>query len=188
MIKSRSSSIFDHRFEEDELLIAVRRDPQAFIHLYDRYLEPVYRYLMSRVGNRQDAEDLTSQVFLTAFECIAQYQHREKPFAAWLFTIARNKSIDFFRSNHNEIPLVSTCSSGEDDPLEKICKQDEFQAILNLIGDFPADDREVLQLRFAAEMTYAEIANFLHRNEDAVKKQIYRLLERIEKEMEVTHE
>ncbi len=185
MIKPSTPSTLEAALQEEQLVAEIRHNPAAFVELYDRYLAPVYRYLVSRVGDPQDAEDLTSQVFLTALERFPQYQNQGKPFAAWLFTIARNKSIDFFRARRIEDPLTSFHSSEDQkDPLSEVVQKDESQTILDIIATYPPQDREVLQLRFAAEMTYAEIAHLLQRNEDAVKKQIYRLLERIGKDLE----
>ncbi len=122
MVNATTEIKMDLTAEEERLVAEARRDRGAFVQLYDRYLTPIYRYLLSRVGNRQDAEDLTSQVFLAALERFGQYQGRGKSFAAWLFTIARNKAIDFFRARHPEaaiavfpdgpygVPLPGACS------------------------------------------------------------------------------
>jgi len=186
MIEQSVPSILDAAFEEDRLVAETKQNPGAFLGLYDRYLAPIYRYLACRVGDPKDAEDLTAQVFLTAFERFAQYRGQGK-FAAWLFTIARNKSIDFFRAHRRELPLETTllCKAGV---VEGSARQDEIRAILDIIASLSPEERELLDLRFAAEMSFREIAGLLHRTESAVKKQVYRLLARIKKEMEDTHE
>jgi len=186
MIEQSVPSVLDAGFEEDRLVAETRQNPGAFLGLYDRYLAPIYRYLACRVGDPRDAEDLTAQVFLTAFERFAQYRSQGK-FAAWLFTIARNKSIDFFRTHRREQPLETTpiYKAGV---VEESARQDETRAILDIIAGFSPEERELLDLRFAAEMSFREIAGLLHRTESAVKKQVYRLLARIKKEMEDSHE
>ena len=186
MIEPSTPTVLENIFEDDKLVAEVEQNPYAFSTLYNRYLVPVYRYLFSRVGNAQDAEDLTSQVFLTALERFHQYRGGGK-FAGWLFTIARNKSVDFFRTHRCEISMEDPGASlpYADDTR---AAQDELGAILELIGNFPADEREVLELRFAAGLPYREIAQILQRSEGAVKKQVYRLLERIETELENHHE
>jgi len=188
MITQYIVSTRERTTEEEELINAARKDVKAFVAIYDHYFTAMYRYLFSRVGNQQDAEDLTSQVFITAFERFGQYKSRGKPFAAWLFTIARNKTIDFFRTKHNDAFLDEIQPSAELDPLDDVCKASENQMIFDLIAALPAEDRELLHLRFGGEMTYEQIACLLKRNKDAVKKQIYRLLERIGKKMEDTYE
>jgi RNA polymerase sigma-70 factor, ECF subfamily len=189
MINDTPSTVILSQLDESQLVAAVKQDPNAFVALYDRYLTPVYRYLFSRVRDHQDAEDLTSQVFLSALEHFEQF-HQNSSFAAWLFTIARNKSIDFFRKRRPEgsLPEEGTAVLSEDDPFTLVVRQVESEVIFEIIAQFPPDDREVLYLRFAADMTYIEIAHLLQRSESAVKKQIYRLLERIEKKLEASHD
>jgi RNA polymerase sigma-70 factor (ECF subfamily) len=189
MISESPSTPLLSQTEEDQLVAAVKQDTAAFAALYDRYLTPVYRYLFSRVGNHQEAEDLTSKVFLTALERFEQFRP-DSSFAAWLFTIARNKSIDFFRQQHPEaeLPDDRLAAPAEDDPAALAVREADRQAIFQIIGAFPPDDRELLNLRFAADLTYSEIAHLLGRGESAVKKQVYRLLERIEKKLEVSHD
>ncbi len=77
---------------EDSLISDAQRDPVAFTVLYDRYYRPVYRYLYSRVYSTAEAEDLTSQTFLSALEALPRYRHRGF-FSAWLFTIAREQGL-----------------------------------------------------------------------------------------------
>lgn len=185
MIEPSTPSAMEIPLEDDRLVAQVKQDPCAFDELYNRYLVPVYRYLFCRVRNTQDAEDLTSQVFLTALERFQQYRGGGK-FAAWLFAIARNKSIDFFRLQRREIFLEDHNGA---EPIKKAAPtpQDETSFLLQMIAGYPAEERELLELRFAAEMSYPEIAQLLHRSEGSVKKQIYRLLARIEAELKEHH-
>jgi RNA polymerase sigma-70 factor, ECF subfamily len=189
MINNTPSTPLLSQMDEDRLVAAVKQDPEAFVALYNRYLTPIYRYLFSRVGDHQEAEDLTSKVFLTALECFEQF-HPNSSFAAWLFTIARNKSIDYFRRRRPEAELLDDGSAApaEEDPAALAVRSADWQAIFLVISRFPPDDREVLYLRFAGDLTYNEIARLLGRSESAVKKQVYRLLERIEKKLEVSYD
>jgi RNA polymerase sigma-70 factor (ECF subfamily) len=89
----------------DEVLVeAAQHNPTAFAELYRRYLTPVYRYQMARVGNAHDAQDLTAQTFLAAQESLTHYRHQNK-FAAWLMSIARRKAADHFRRKRPTLPL-----------------------------------------------------------------------------------
>lgn len=89
---------------DDALVENARHDPDAFAALYRRYLTPVYRYLLIRLGNPQEAEDITSRVFTEALEGLINQRYRENgKFAAWLFTIARRRLIDLYRQR----PAVS---------------------------------------------------------------------------------
>jgi len=179
---------FDRMTDEIRIIKAARQDPRVFGELYKLYVEQVFRYLYSKIGNLHDAEDVTSQTFLAAFESFDKFR-QDGHFASWLFGIARNKAMDHFRrlyrSEHingfSELPA-------EDNTLAGMIKTEQEEALSKLIQALPEEDRELIRLRFLAEMSFPEIARFLHRNEAAVKKSIYRLLARLHSQLEVSNE
>jgi len=176
--------------ESDELRIikAARQDPKAFGELYKLYVEQVFRYLYSRVGNVHEAEDATAQTFLVAFESFDKFR-QDGHFAPWLFTIARNKAMDHFRQRKNISSIDEAADIPVDnDPLYGVIQSEQTATLSTLIQALPEEDRELLRLRFLAAMSFPEIAHLLHRNEDAVKKSIYRLLARLHSQLEVSNE
>jgi RNA polymerase sigma factor (sigma-70 family) len=109
------------RQEDDSAQVErARREPQAFGALYDRYVQSIYRYLVSRLRDGEVAKDLTSQTFLTAFEAFPRYRHNGH-FPAWLFSIARSKLVDHLRKE-NRLSGVWLEDTEEDicDPLHEI--------------------------------------------------------------------
>jgi RNA polymerase sigma-70 factor (ECF subfamily) len=175
--------------EEASLVKAAQQDPAAFAQLYRRYIRPIYRYLYSRSGQASDAEDLTAQVFLEAIEGLARYRPNG-PFAAWLFTIARRRAIDHLRRG-NPITALSEQAEPIDpavDPLTKIIQGEEIQLLHKQIAGLKDGDQELLRLRFAAGLSFNEIARILKRSEAAVKMNLYRTLHRLESQMEKNHE
>jgi RNA polymerase sigma-70 factor, ECF subfamily len=162
---------------ETALVEAARRDPAAFSELYRRYVTPVYRYLYKRLGNAKDAEDLTSQVLMEALEGLVRYRERGN-FAAWLFTIARHKAIQTFRRQRPTISLdeVEKLHSLSEDPLEQLLQDENIERMAAVFADLDEDQRELLRLRFTADLTYAEIGSLLGRTEAAVKMAVGRLL------------
>ena len=183
-----TSEKINHESDELKIIRAAKQDSKAFGDLYKLYVEQVFRYLYSRIGNVHEAEDITAQTFLVAFESFDRFR-QEEHFASWLFTIARNKAMDHFRQRENtssidevkDIPV-------ENDPLVGVIQSEQTAALSKLIQALPEEDRELLRLRFLAAMSFPEIAHFLHRNEDAVKKSIYRLLARLHSQLEVSNE
>lgn len=176
--------------ESNELRIikAARQDPKAFGELYMLYVQQVFRYLYSRVGNVHEAEDITAQTFLVAFESFDRFR-QDGHFASWLFTIARNKAMDHFRQRKNISSIDEAVDVSVDgDPLYGVIQSEQTAALSELIQALSEEDRELLRLRFLAAMSFPEIAHFLHRNEDAVKKSIYRLLARLHSQLEVSNE
>jgi RNA polymerase sigma-70 factor (ECF subfamily) len=97
--------------------------------LYNHYVQPVYRYLYSRAGTTHDAEDLTSQTFMAAFEYLPRYRERGQ-FAAWLFRIARSKMTDHFRGNRHEVELEAAQRfAGGDDALLQVIQNEEISRL-----------------------------------------------------------
>jgi RNA polymerase sigma-70 factor (ECF subfamily) len=161
---------------ETALIENARHDPDAFATLYRHYLTPLYRYLLRRVNNVHDAEDLTSQVFVEALEgLIAQRYKKGGCFAAWLFTIARRRLVDFYRQ-HPFAPLDDP-PSPEPELLTAIEKGESVQRLANLLTQLDEEHQELLRLRFSADLSFAEIGSLEKRSEAAVKMAVYRTLD-----------
>ena len=169
---------------------AQKGDESAFAFLYREYRERVFRYFFSRVGNRSAAEELTSQTFLAVLEGLPVYRHRQK-FGAWVFSIARNKAMDYFRrqkrlSGSEDEHYISL--SVDPQILENIISAERVQALAQLIRQLPLDRQELLRLRFVVDLTYREIAEITGRRTAAVKKSIYRLLDEMKQSLEKDYE
>jgi len=183
-----TSEKINRESDDLKLIKAARQDPKVFGELYKLYVEQVFRYLYSRIGNVHEAEDTTAQTFLVAFESFDRFR-QEEHFASWLFAIARNKAMDHFRQRKNttsidedeDIPV-------ENDPLNGVIQSEQTAALSKLIQALPEEDRDLLRLRFLADMSFPEIGYLLHRNEEAVKKSIYRLLARLHSQLEVSND
>ncbi len=161
-----------------------KADPRAFGRLYDHYVQPVYRYLYSRVGTAHDAEDLTSQTFLAVMEHLPRYQERGQ-FAAWLFRIARSKLMDHLRGSRYDPGLDAAEQRGaEGDALMQVVHSEEIRCLRSLIRRLSRDEQDLIRLRYVAELTFAEIGDLLGKKEETVKKSLYRLLARLKSQME----
>lgn len=162
---------------------AAKTDPAAFGRLYNQTVQPIYRYLRGRVGTVAEAEDLTSQTFIAAYEGLQTYRERGY-FTAWLFRIARSKLMDHFRGNKYEVPLDVIENRAEmDDALGRVVRSDEVNKLARLIGSLDADQRDLIRLRYVADLSFAEMAEVLGKSEGAVKKSLYRLLANIKSQM-----
>ncbi len=165
------------------------RSPASFEELYRQYLKPVYRYLYLKTGNPAEAEDLTSQVFLSALEGLPRYRHQGH-FSAWLFSLARRKVADHYRSRQPQAGLDESeteLPAPETDLLSGVIHEEEMQSLGKMIAALTEDERELVRLRFAARLGFEEIAAVLGRKTSAVKMALYRLLERMEKQLEASH-
>ncbi|MEP7133975.1 MAG: sigma-70 family RNA polymerase sigma factor [Chloroflexota bacterium] len=163
---------------------ALAGDQSAFAHIYDTYAKSIYRYHHSRVGNTPDAEDLTSQTFMAVIEALPRYQHRNN-FTAWIFQIARNKAMDHFRVNHAHSEIhESVADPAQSDVLEALVRDESRARLKSLLHLLDEDERELIRLRYTAELSFVEIAHLLGRKEDAVRKSIRRILDRLSIQME----
>jgi RNA polymerase sigma-70 factor, ECF subfamily len=167
--------------DEVALVRAARQEPSAFAALYDRYLGRIYAYLRARTSNDEEAADLTQQVFLQALDALPRYREGRVPFAAWLFRIARNVAIDAHRRRRTSVAwdLVPEALQpvAAHDLEAGVLRREDIAQLRALLGALDSDTRELLALRFAAGLTFAEIAAVIGKSEAATKKRLARTLQ-----------
>jgi RNA polymerase sigma-70 factor (ECF subfamily) len=158
---------------ERELVDAARAgDEAALAELYHRYFPRVYRYILARMGNTYDAEDLTEEVFLKVLDAIGRFQWREAPFSAWLFRIAHNAVISQRRkegARGRSSPLSEALPVGSQGPEEMVENRLALNAIMKAAETLPEAQRMVISLRFAAGLSVAETARAMDKGEGNVK-------------------
>lgn len=161
---------------------AQKGDALAFGLIYDRYLERIYRFIFLKVSNREEAQDLTQQVFLKAWESLPQFKFTRAPFVSWLYRIARNLVTDFYRTQK---PLLSLEGELKIDPvdypnweekLEIHQFQDQLREALNQLTE---NQREIIFFRFVEELSYREIAKILKKSQPALRILQFRALRKL---------
>jgi RNA polymerase sigma-70 factor (ECF subfamily) len=165
---------------------AQQGDREALEALYLLHFDRIYSYLHMSVGNRHDAEDLTTQTFLKMLEAIGRFRWRSAPFSAWLFRIAHNLAMDHFRATkrwqpEEDVPEPEGAedSSAEEDALESIGRQ----SMLELIEDLSHEQQQVLTLKFVFNFSNGEAATILDKSEGAVKSLQHRALASLQKQV-----
>ena len=165
----------------DEVMLvqrAIGHDAEAFGRLYDMHVDRVYRHVYYRVSNAHDAEDLTQQVFLKAWQAIDRYKRTASPFVAWLMTISHNVVVDFYRTRKDkayleaEVLASDPASSPEQATEASLEQQCLRRAILQLGGD----EQQVVILRFIEGFDFPEIASVLKKKEGNVRVILHRAL------------
>lgn len=168
------------------LVEAAQKDPSRFGELYELNFERVYAFVARRLGDRDAAEDVTSDVFHKALSNLQSFEWRGLPFAAWLYRIAGNAIADWFRRTGRE----STNLDGAPEPSATDAGLEEVEhraRLFRLVEQLPADQRRVIAMRFAEEKSIREIARHLGRTEGAVKQLQFRALEKLRSQVEGAH-
>ena len=172
-----------------EIIEQAVKDPAKFSELYRQYVSKVYRYIYARVSNHAEAEDLTSQVFEVVLKRLPTFGTGGN-FNAWLFTIARNKIVDSYRVRRAVVPLetIQNVPLNDSDPFTLLAQEETRARLGELLHELTQDQQELLQLRFAAELSFAEIGMVTGKSEAAVKMSVYRLLDKLQEKMEKSDE
>jgi RNA polymerase sigma-70 factor (ECF subfamily) len=163
--------------DERKLVEAAQKDPARFADLYELNFERVYAFVARRVGNREVAEDLTSEVFQQALANLNKFEWRGVPFSAWLYRIAANAISDRWRQEAREQGTVT-----EDEHAADAASAEEVEcqaALFRMVRTLPADQRRVIEMRFAEEKSVREIAQTLRRTEGAIRQLQFRGLEKL---------
>lgn len=159
--------------QQEESLVrrAQQGEPEAFAELYEVHFDKIYRYIVLKVRNQADAEDLTQQVFLKALESIGSYRWRGMPFSSWLFRIAHNQAVDHFRKRKKgkTLPLDEARVVSTADPTLLAEQRLRVEQLAVAYEQLTEAQREVISLRFAGGLSTAEVAKVMSKSEGAVK-------------------
>ena len=163
---------------------ARQKDADAFGLLYDRFQPEIVRYLAHRTGDPDTAEDLAQQVFLKAWQAIPRYEARGVPFKAWLYRMAHNQMVDYFRTRRPTADLEGI-DQPEEAEAESIVLAAEMSAALErALSRLSEDHRQVLTLRFLMEKSAKEIGEIMGRKEVTVRGLQMRALQALRREID----
>ncbi len=172
--------------ESDQALARrARMEREAFGVLYERHVAAIYRYVFYRVGNVEDAEDLTARVFARALKHIHNYNDRGVPFTAWLYRIAHNVVANFHRDNSrrpsvplDEVDTLRESASHADhaDEDQRIDRERDRERLLRAIRMLPEERQHLIVLKFVEQLQNAEIGQIMNRSEGAIKSLYHRTL------------
>jgi RNA polymerase sigma-70 factor (ECF subfamily) len=159
---------------QEEKLVARRLkklDPETWSRLYEEYFPRIYRYISVRISDRMEAEDLTEQVFLNALEASPSFRWRGAPVSSWLFRIARNRVIDYRRTDKSKrtLPLYENIVSEAESPEKTAERNSDVRQLIHAVSQLTQGQRDVIELRFAGGLSIAEVAKILGKSQGAVK-------------------
>jgi len=174
--------------DESALVERARTEPDAFGQLYERYVDRVYSYIYHRVGNVQDAEDLTARTFYRALEKLDTYEDRGLPFSAWLFRIAHNLVANWHRdhSRRQVFSLEKLWWRSHDgaQPDEAVEAEVEREELWEAINRLPEERRNLLLYKLNTTLSNLEIGEMMNKSESAIKSLYFRTLSALRKDLE----
>jgi len=154
---------------------AKQNDQQAFTQLYEAYFDKIYRYIVLKIGDRIEAEDMTQQVFLKALQSISSFKWKGYPFSAWLYRIAHNQIVDYFRKKTKR-PTVELDDSlnihdgkKESNPYSTTEQNFNMEQLFSATQRLTEAQHEVISLRFTSELSTAEVAKIMGKSPGAIK-------------------
>lgn len=174
--------------DDSDLVLRARSDPEAFGQLYERYVDRIFAYVYHRVGNAQDAEDLTARTFHRALDNLDRYEDRGLPFAAWLFRIAHNLVANWHRDRSRRrflsLDRIWSHRSNTDDPEGALAVKETHDALWDAINSLPGDRRDLLLYKFSLRLSNVEIGEMMNKSESAIKSLYFRTLASLRTELE----
>jgi len=159
-------------------------EAKAFGLLYDHYIPQIYRFIYLKVTNREEAEDLTHQVFMKAWQNINNYEERGFQFSSWLYQISRNQVIDFYRQKKQYLDLEAVdpellVDQSKDRAHEKL----EISKIQKSLNELTDEQKEVIIMHFINDISIKDIAKTLKKTEGAIRLLQHRAIDRLKKIM-----
>ena len=160
--------------EESLVRRAKEGDKEAFSQLYEAHFDRIYRYVALKTGDRIEAEDMTQQVFLKAYQSLSGFNIKGHPVSSWFFRIAHNLVVDHLRkkTKREENQIMSfdeTVAAGGNDPQTAAEVSFDIEMLSEVSRQLTAAQQEVISLRFAGDLPIAEVARIMGKSEGAIK-------------------
>lgn len=177
-----------NRLAQKILFLKVRnQDPEAYSQFYDLYVSRIYRFVFFKVNSVADAQDLTSETFLKLWQYIREGRPIKSP-NAFVYMIARNTVIDFYRNRNHEnysldSPEAAKISDEKADPLAQQVTDSQLKELLAGLNDLKDEYKEVIVLRFLDELSISEIAEVLRKPKGSVRVLLHRALKALKENL-----
>lgn len=188
-LPTSTEALSQEEIRAEALLVEqARREPAAFGILYERYVDRIYGYIYHKVGNMQEAEDLTARTFYRALDNLHTYEDRGAPFAAWLFRIAHNLMANWHRDRSRRrflsLDRLWSHKADSDSPEEQIEQEENREALWSAINRLPEERRNLLLWKFGSQMSNLEIGELMDKSESAIKSLYFRTLAALRQDLE----
>jgi RNA polymerase sigma factor, sigma-70 family len=181
----------DQKNEADIIARVLKGDKQAYAMLVEEYKSPIYNLAYRMTGNLEDADDLTQETFIRAYQYLWRYDTRRK-FFTWLYTIGINLIRNHLKKRARDIAppaafrlFPESQTQGNEGREENLLSEDRIIRLEKTMQKLPVDLREAIILKFHQDLTFEEVAAITGVSLSAVKMRIYRGLDQLKRLMEV---
>jgi RNA polymerase sigma-70 factor, ECF subfamily len=167
--------------DEAEIIALAKQDTRAFAQLYDRHFDRIYRYIYRRTGDREVAEDLTSQTFQQALAALGGFEWRGLPFSAWLYRIASNLVSRHRQTSGREVAMeyverIVDQRGSFEDPLESLIQRSSSDVLHEALERLNPDQQRAIVLKYAHGLKNAEVGALMNRSEGGIKQLVHRAM------------
>ncbi|MBI4427406.1 MAG: RNA polymerase sigma factor [Candidatus Magasanikbacteria bacterium] len=171
--------------------VRIKRDPEAYGLLYDLYVKKIYRFIFFKISSREEAEDLTSEVFLKAWNYLVENSEQEiRSFASFIYRIARNLVVDFYRERAKRLPessldaVVETLAVEEAGGEHRLMISGEVEKIMKTLKKMKLEYQEAVLLHYIEELSAGEVARILGKSQINVRVTLHRALKKLKELLE----
>lgn len=169
--------------DEEDIIAAVQKGKASFELLYNKYFESVFRFVYSRVESKQLAQDLTADVFVKVYQNIHKYKNEGKSFGGWLYRVAYNETMTYYRKNKKQKYVELNNSGIHHLSEELVIEEDQVDEnfIKKIFNQLKNEEVELLRMRFLQGIAFKEMGEFFNMKESTVKMKVYRIIEKVKK-------
>lgn len=169
---------------QEELAVQAKTDEAAFSKLYEMYLPKIFGYVTRRISDRDEAEDLTSNIFLRVLEHIKSFNPEKSSFKTWIYTIATRMMIDYFRTHgkrkHADLETAELVSDTAKNPHEEVKTNEDKKRVHRVIDELPERHQKIIMLKYFSDLSLNEIAETLSVTPNNAGVMVHRALEAFE--------
>ena len=182
-IVSRYHVTQEEQQKELDIINSAKKEAANFAPLYEKYYEPILRFIHKRVDDKDSAFDIASQVFLKAMSNLNKYEYRGVPFSSWLYRIANNEVINFIKKNEDKRRVNIDTAGVQDmvDDMETFLVEKQYDQLTRMIGNLPEEDLQLIEMRFFEKRAFKEIGEILAITENNAKVKVYRVIDKMKK-------
>lgn len=173
---------------ENDIIEAAKKNPQRFEPIYKKYHEQIFRYVYQRMDNKDQAHDVTSQIFIKAITKLHKYEFRGVPFSSWLYRIAMSEVYQYLKDNSAQ-RTVNVDTSGLSEIVDDFDDEDraeQKQQLIKVIGELPEEELQMIEMRYFEKRSYREIGEILGIAENNAKVKTFRIVGKLKKAFQLT--